>query len=183
MAPPGGAIDGYFGHEYKLFQAEGSDDSRHPDTVVSSRWEGPFACVAHRRLRDAGFDAGAAVWLRSYVMKHRIIVRALVREGNAEIIWDDVAGTVTGDHYKVPSLREKLAGPMPYKTGSEAAIYELQDPGHNAADFLTLLSFATLTLEPPDVILPESLQGITPTGPAEVYTLTPEELASGRVVQ
>ncbi len=112
-------------------------------------------------------------------MKHRIIARELVREGNAEIIWDDEMGTVTGDHYKVPSLREKLAGPMPYVTGDEAAFYELQDPGHNAADFLTLLSFATRTLEAPDVLLPESLQGIEPTAPIKVFTLTPEEIAAG----
>ncbi len=95
------------------------------------------------------------------------------------IFWDDVAGTVTGDHYQVHALQKDLAGPMPYETGDEAAFYKLQDPGHNAADFLTFLSFATRTLAAPDVLLPESLQGIEPTPPIKVFTLTPEEIEAG----
>ncbi len=89
------------------------------------------------------------------------------------IIWDDEAGTVTGDHYKVPSLQEKLSGPMPYIVGGETFECELQDIAHDPADFLVVLGFALMSLKPPEVQLPDSLKDIQPTKHTKYYECPP----------
>lgn len=107
-------------------------------------------------------------------MKHHIKADSLGRM--ATIIWDDQAGTVTGDHYQLfgehglieDFERVKKEG-TPYQTGSEVDYYILQDIRHNPADFLSLLGFATCGLKPPRCILPASLQGIKPTGAAGAW--------------
>ena len=116
-------------------------------------------------------------------MKHTIQADSLGRM--ATIIWDDKAGSVEGDHYKVHSLKAKLERIAkdggPYETGDETRHFILPDILHNPADFLTLLGFAVGHLEPPNCILPESLQGIERTPVAQYYTLTAEQLAAGWV--
>ena len=34
-----------------------------------------------------------------------------------DIVWDDVAGTVSGEHVEVPSIQEILDGPIPVNLG------------------------------------------------------------------
>ena len=83
------------------------------------------------------------------------------------IEWDDVAGTVAGDHRDVPLLAEDLAGPMPiWRTGPQP-VYRLADPAHNPADFLVLaIEIRNIgSIFRDRVQLPESLRGVEPTPP------------------
>jgi len=109
-------------------------------------------------------------------MKHRILVRRY-NEGRFEgliqdIIWDDVKGTVEGSHYKVASLNKRLKQPFPLEFGDEMTHSILQDPAHDPSDFLSLLAVALLGLEPPGVILPDSLKDIKST-PPKFHTVPP----------
>ena len=56
------------------------------------------------------------------------------------IIWDDVAGTVDGDHYDVACLRELIAAPKPVTVGDPGGTWDLSDPAHDPGEFLILLS-------------------------------------------
>ena len=56
------------------------------------------------------------------------------------IVWDDEAGTVEGDHSQIDRIREALARPTPLVLHDIAASWTLEDPAHNPADFLSLLS-------------------------------------------
>ena len=58
------------------------------------------------------------------------------------VIWDDEAGTVTGEHSRVPWMQEVLAAPKPYVFGDVGGTFVLHDAGHNPADFLVLLGLA-----------------------------------------
>ncbi len=102
-------------------------------------------------------------------MKHRIeVLRHTDGRPNGivnHIIWDDEAGTVEGDHYQVPALQEDMERPMPYVIHARTMQYTLQDVAHDPADFLVVLASAAGGLKPPDVVLPDSLKGITPTRP------------------
>ena len=78
------------------------------------------------------------------------------------IVWDDVDGTVDGDHSGVPLLRTLLRRPTPLVFHVVPGSLTLRDPAHRAADFLALLTRhvdGSLT-QPP---LPDSLRGIDPT--------------------
>ena len=67
-----------------------------------------------------------------------------MRHGDAprSVIWDDEAGTVTGEHSDVPWMQEVLAVPKPYVFGDVGGTFVLHDPGHDPADFLVLLGLA-----------------------------------------
>ena len=59
------------------------------------------------------------------------------------VIWDDEAGTVSGDHYDVRWLREMLAKPTPLMLyHQETEPLALHDPAHDAGEFLALLGEA-----------------------------------------
>ena len=95
------------------------------------------------------------------------------------IVWDDEAGTVTGEHSDVPQLQEALAEPVPVVLPHITGPLTLRDPGHDPADFIALL--ATLwwefLVEPGrSAFLPLALQGVTPTQRA-VRELPPGVLA------
>jgi len=109
-------------------------------------------------------------------MKHRILVRSMTEGrfdgGIDDIVWDDAAGTVEGSHYKAKSLNKRLKQPFPLEYGDETSYCVLQDPAHDPADFLALLAVALLTLQPPEVMLPDSLKDIEPT-PSEFLTVPP----------
>lgn len=94
-------------------------------------------------------------------MKHTITVRDT---GNREavIVWDDEAGTVEGDHSQVGELNEAFASPpMPIHFPHPPGTFELADPAHDAADFLTALR--AVVFQPSRIELPESLADVTPT--------------------
>ena len=55
------------------------------------------------------------------------------------VVWDDEAGTVTGEHSGVPWMQEMLAKPTPVDFSSEGRQLFLLDPAHEAADFWWLV--------------------------------------------
>ncbi len=55
------------------------------------------------------------------------------------IVWDDEAGTVTGEHRDVPWMQGILAEPTPVVLLVPGGDATLRDPGHDPADFLFLL--------------------------------------------
>ena len=55
------------------------------------------------------------------------------------IVWDDEAGTVTGEHFDVPWMQRMLASPTPVDFSSEGRVLFLLDPAHDPADFWWLL--------------------------------------------
>ncbi len=58
------------------------------------------------------------------------------------IVWDDEAGTVSGDHWNVASLRRAFAAAKPVTVGSNGGTWTLHDPAHDPAEFLTVLGNA-----------------------------------------
>ena len=82
------------------------------------------------------------------------------------IVWDDEAGAVEGDHSCLDLIREIFAEPTPYVIGDVAAYWTLEDPAHNPADFLTVLSrhIDWRVLEDPlRSTLPPVFDGVEPT--------------------
>ena len=55
------------------------------------------------------------------------------------IVWDDEAGTITGEHSEVPWLQDILAQQTPVVLSDHAGAATLHDPSHDPADFLSLL--------------------------------------------
>ena len=91
-------------------------------------------------------------------MKHTIIAQEPV--GTAEIVWDDVTGEVGGDHPQAAELALAI-GSAPMTAYCPWGSVTLQDPAHDAADFLTALRFVVAW--PQHVELPESLAHVEPT--------------------
>lgn len=78
------------------------------------------------------------------------------------IVWDDVAGTVEGDHVLV---REGLLSPDgPNMVGTPAGVTYLDDPMYLPEEFLLLLAVSYRGGEDlhPRAILPDSLKNVTP---------------------
>jgi len=86
------------------------------------------------------------------------------------IVWDDEAGTVEGAHSKVPAMQRTLAAPKPVNYSCEGRVLYLDDPGHDPADFLRLLSaaFWPILREPLRSTLPPVFDGVEPS-PAVAY--------------
>lgn len=81
------------------------------------------------------------------------------------IIWDDEAGTVTGEHSKVPWMQGILARPTPVVLRDYAGAATLRAPGHDPADFLTLLwaAYWPVLREPLRSSLPPIFDGVEMT--------------------
>ena len=99
-------------------------------------------------------------------MKHTISVGSpWLKIG--EIVWDDVAGTVTGTIDGNPSNRSilpelsSMISNGPVIVGCPWGAVELQDPAHDPADFLRALMSVVLSI--PQITLPQSLANVTPT--------------------
>ena len=91
------------------------------------------------------------------------------------IVWDNEAGTVEGEHSQLDVIRRVFARPTPYVIGDVAATWTLEDPAHNPADFLTLLSKLIdwrVHKEPLRSTLPPVFDGVEPT-PGVVFPLEP----------
>ena len=58
------------------------------------------------------------------------------------VIWDDEAGTVTGEHSDVAWMQRILAEATPVDLGDEGQELYLLDPAHDPADFWWLLYHA-----------------------------------------
>ena len=76
-----------------------------------------------------------------------------------EIVWDDVAGTVSGDHGAVPRIQQLLDKPAPLDFSGDGQKLVLKDPAHDPADFLRVLRFHWWR----PFELPASLRGVEPT--------------------
>ncbi len=71
---------------------------------------------------------------------HRITLPDVMRGREPRtILWDDVAGTVDGDHFNVRALREDLAKPTPLVLPHIIGTLTLRDPAHDPGDFKALL--------------------------------------------
>ena len=71
---------------------------------------------------------------------HTIRIPDYMRGGELRsILWDDQAGTVEGDHYKVPSFRRVFAAPKPVTLGDSGGTWDLTDPARDPAEFLVVL--------------------------------------------
>ena len=81
------------------------------------------------------------------------------------IVWDDEAGTVEGDHSQLDSIREAFAEPTPYIIGDVAHYWTLDDPAHNPADLLTVLSLLVdwQAFDDPRLVLPPVFDGVERT--------------------
>ncbi len=78
------------------------------------------------------------------------------------VIWDDEAGTVTGEHYDVPEMQWTLAATPPIEMRDVMGTVTLSDPGHDPADFLVLLGRAYWPVleEPLRSTLPPVFDGV-----------------------
>ena len=80
------------------------------------------------------------------------------------VVWDDEAGTVTGEHSDVPWMQEVLAQPTPVDFSDEGRELFLLDPAHDPADFwhLLLVAFWPIDDEPLRSTLPAVLRDTEP---------------------
>ena len=111
---------------------------------------------------------------------HTIMLPDMVRgDEPRSVVWDDEAGTVTGEHRDVPWMQGILAEPTPVVMGDVMGAATLRDPGHDPADFLFLLGRAYWpVLEEPlrSLILPPVFSGVEMTR-IKVHPLQPGEVA------
>ena len=82
------------------------------------------------------------------------------------IVWDDEAGTVSGDHSEIDEIRRVFAAPKPVTVG-QGAVWDLRDPAHDPAEFLVLIEQAFWpALDPPlRETLPAVFDGVTLLAP------------------
>ena len=77
--------------------------------------------------------------------EHTILLPDAMR-GRAlrSIVWDDQAGTVEGEHYRVATIRDLIqqSAEGPVTVGDPGGTWDLRDPGHNPAEFLVLLEMS-----------------------------------------
>ncbi|MYE02049.1 MAG: hypothetical protein F4Y03_12385 [Alphaproteobacteria bacterium] len=78
------------------------------------------------------------------------------------IVWDDEAGTVSGTHSEVAELQRLFDAPKPVTVGDEGGTWDLRDPAHDPAEFLTALAngFWPLLREPLRSTLPAVFDGV-----------------------
>ncbi|MBC6416311.1 MAG: hypothetical protein GDA47_00570 [Rhodospirillales bacterium] len=81
------------------------------------------------------------------------------------VVWDDEAGTVESTHSALPWMQRDLAAPKPIDYSGEGRVLYLDDPGHDPADFLRLLSaaFWPILQEPLRSTLPPVFDGVEPS--------------------
>lgn len=87
-----------------------------------------------------------------------------IRDGELRsIVWDDEAGTVSGDHFEVQWIQSMLSRRWP-RTVSFPPVVRLEDPAHDPRDFWWLLHVVYWPMmEPPlDVGLPRILREVEP---------------------
>ena len=93
---------------------------------------------------------------------HTIVMPDRLRdEEPRRIVWDDEAGTVEGDHYRVPDIQRIIDAPKPVEVGA-GHVWRLRDPGHDPAEFLLILLvlYNPLAEEPLRSTLPPVFDGV-----------------------
>ena len=84
-----------------------------------------------------------------------------------EIVWDDVDGTVSGtvqglpSHRRIPERLRAMIGDGPTVVGCPWGSLRLQDPAHDAADFMR--AFHCVMVSNQQFSLPDSLASVSPT--------------------
>ena len=96
---------------------------------------------------------------------HTIMLPDLMRGRELRsIVWDDEAGTVSGDHYRVVDgdIQRILDRPKPMKVGGPWGYWKLDDPAHDPAEFLVVLYtlHGHIVFEPLRSTLPPVFDGI-----------------------
>ena len=86
------------------------------------------------------------------------------------IYWDDETGEVSGDHSRVPDIRDTMAravrdGYLPQMNGH----WDLRDPRHDPAEFLVVLVWPGARIDDEVIQLPPALR-------IEPAPFTPTEL-------
>ena len=85
-------------------------------------------------------------------------------ESAPEMIWDDEAGTVEGEHWYAAGVREELARGAPLNLSRDGRILILQDPAHDPRDFWYLIPYWCWK-EPLRSRMPAILRDVEPTEP------------------
>ena len=85
-------------------------------------------------------------------------------EDAPEMVWDDEAGTVEGEHFYAAKVREQLAQGAPLNLSGDGRILVLQDPAHDPRDFWHLLPYWCWK-EPLRSRMPAILRDVEPTEP------------------
>ena len=109
--------------------------------------------------------------------KHRFWMPDCTRGGGPRMIdWDDEAGTVDGDHFAVPTIREHLAwADAKGIVVSHAGWWPMPNARRDAAQFMRVLLFLLQSKGwDPDGV-PAALRGVEPT------PLIEHDLPDGRV--
>lgn len=108
-------------------------------------------------------------------MRHRIELRAFGADELRAIVWDDEAGSVSGDHEVVPDIAAALAEPEALIRTPWGGV-RVRGHARNAADFLAVLYQLTgFGFAPPPQLrlrLPEALAAVQPTTvpvPADIH--------------
>ena len=55
------------------------------------------------------------------------------------ILWDDEAGTVSGNHSGIATLQRYISAPKPVTVGDPGGTWDLSDPGHDPTEMLIAL--------------------------------------------
>ena len=79
-----------------------------------------------------------------------------------DLVWDDEAGTVEGDHWFAAGVRELLAEGAPLDESRDGHILILEDPVHDPRDFWHLLPYKC-QIEPLRSRMPAILRDAEPT--------------------
>ncbi len=95
------------------------------------------------------------------------------------ILWDDEAGTVSGDHSEVGWIAGVFAAPKPVRIGGTGRFWDLSDPAHDSSEFLALIHdiYWPALGEPLRSALPLVFDGVDPPpGEAgeELYVSDPD---------
>ena len=94
---------------------------------------------------------------------HTITIPDWSQDGELRsIVWDDVAGTVEGDHIEVDSFQRVFAADKPVTVGDTGLAWELDDPAHDPSQFLAVLwsVYAAVLYEPLCSTLPSVFDGV-----------------------
>ncbi|MBC6441212.1 MAG: hypothetical protein GDA49_12560 [Rhodospirillales bacterium] len=101
---------------------------------------------------------------------HTIMLPSTQDDTFRSIVWDDVAGTFSGDHRAVPWLNKEASRAEPEPFVLDDCSIVVQDPGHDPADLLRLLTLIWQGAYPPGktyldltVELPPVFDGVEPT--------------------
>ena len=83
------------------------------------------------------------------------------------LVWDDEAGTVSGDYSQVDDIREFFRRPERWTAGDPTGVLQFKDPRHIPEDFkgMIVLVECPAVADLARIVWPPTLAGVTPTPP------------------